>query len=343
MRALCTLRRFVFLVLGLSVLSPVYAGEVLDAVKARGVLRCGVSEGIAGFSEKDATGRWRGLDADFCRAVAAAVLGDPERVEFLPLKASTRFPALQGRKIDLLARNTTWTFAREVALRLQFPAVLFYDGQGFMVPAGSGISRPADLHGASVCVEKGTTHERRLVPYFAARGLSVTPLVIDSAHEVADAFFAGRCRAYMSDASRLAAVRLAAPGGSASVEILPERISVEPLAPVVLDGDREWVSVVRWVVYALVMAEEHGATRDNLDAVLAGGLTPLSRLPAQERAVLSLGLGISPGWASRAIKAVGNYGEMYERNLGSGSPLRIERGPNRLWSQGGLLYAPPID
>lgn len=341
-----TMRRWclgAILVLLTSVLPPLQAGEILEAVKSRGTLRCGVSEGVAGFSEKDAAGRWRGLDADFCRAVAAAVLGDPERVEFVPLKASTRFPALQARRIDLLARNTTWTFTREVALGLQFPAVLFYDGQAFMVPAGSGLTKPTDLNGATVCVEKGTTHERNLGFYFTSRGLSVTPVVVDSSREVVQAFFAGRCRAYTSERSRLAAARLAAPGGPASVEILAEPISEEPLAPVVLDTDREWVTLVRWVLFGLIMAEEHGATRDNIEAVVAGARTPLSRLIGDHRAALANALGVKPGWAIRAVKAVGNYGEIYERNLGSASPLAIERGPNRLWSQGGLMYAPPID
>lgn len=327
----------------IGLLSPTYAGEVLDGVKSRGVLRCGVSEGIPGFSERDAAGEWRGLDVDFCRAVAAAVVGNPGRVQFVPVKASTRFPALQARTIDLLARNTSWTFSREVGLRLQFPAVLFFDSQGFVVPAGSGIKSPLDLHGATVCVEKGTTHERNLTSYFATRDLSVTPLVIDSAQEVAEAFHAGRCRAYTSDASQLAAVQLHAPGGPQSVEILPERISKEPLAPVVWGGDPEWPTVIRWVLYVLILAEEYGASQDNVEAVVAGGRTPLSRLVGAERAVLSRALGIAPGWALRAVKAVGNYGEMFERNLGSGSPLKIERGLNRLWNQGGLLYAPPLD
>jgi general L-amino acid transport system substrate-binding protein len=323
--------------------SPLHAGELLEAIKARGTLRCGVSEGIPGFSVKDASGRWQGLDADFCRAVAAAVLGDPERVELVPLKASTRFPALQARRIDLLARNTTWTFSREVALGLQFPGVLFYDGQGFMVPAGSGIAKPTDLNGATVCVEKGTTHEPNLSFYFTSRGLSVTPLVIDSAREVVKAFFAGRCRAYTADGSTLAGARLAAPGGPGSVEILPERISKEPLAPVVLSTDREWVTVVRWVLFALILAEEEGATRDNVEAVVADARTALSRLIGAQRAVLAQSLGIKPGWAIRAVKAVGNYGELYDRNVGAGSPLGIERGLNRLWTDGGLMYAPPID
>ena len=343
MQAVSRLRLAAILFLLAGLASPAGAGEVLEAVKARGGLRCGVSEGIAGFSEQDASGRWQGLDADFCRAVAAAVLGDPERVQFVPLKASTRFPALQARRIDLLARNTSWTYTREVALGLQFPAVLFYDGQAFMVPTGSGVKRPADLNGATVCVEKGTTHQRNLDFYFGAHGLSVTPVVIDSARDVAAAFHAGRCRAYTSDASQLAAARLAAPGGPASVEILSERISKEPLAPVVLDGDRQWITIVRWVLYGLIMAEEFGATRDNVDEVVAGGRTPLSRLLGDHRTLLAQSLGVTPGWAIRAVKAVGNYGEIYERNLGSGSPLAIERGLNRLWSEGGLMYAPPID
>lgn len=337
------LQRAAVLIFLIGLLSPAHAGEVLDEVKSRGVLRCGVSEGIPGFSERNAAGEWRGLDVDFCRAVAAAVVGDSGRVQFVPVKASTRFPALQVRRIDLLVRNTSWTFSREVALRLQFPAVLFYDGQGFLVPAGSGIKSPSDLHGATVCVEKGTTHERNLTSYFATRDLLVTPLVIDSADEVAQAFHAGRCRAYTSDASQLAAVRLHAPGGSQSVEILSERISKEPLAPVVWNGDPEWTTVIRWVLYALILAEEYGANQDNVEAVVAGGRTPLSRLAGDQRAVLSHALGIAPGWGIRAVKAVGNYGEMFERNLGGGSPLKIERGLNRLWNQGGLLYAPPLD
>jgi general L-amino acid transport system substrate-binding protein len=331
------------LCLSLTLQPPVHAGEVLDAVKARGVLRCGVSEGIPGFSEQDAGGRWRGLDADFCRAVAAAVVGDPDRVQFVPLRASTRFPALQARRIDLLVRNTTWTLTREAMLKVQFPAVLFFDGQGFLVPAGSGITAAEQLQGATVCVEKGTTHERNLRDYFGARGLAVTPLVIDSAGEVAQAFFAGRCRAYTSDASQLAAMRLRAPEGPQAFTILPERISREPLAPAVWGGDPEWASVVRWVLYGLILAEEHGATRDTVDTVLAGGRTPLSRLTGAERDVLARALDLPPGWGLRAVKAVGNYGELYDRNVGAGSPLGIDRGLNRLWSQGGLMYAPPID
>lgn len=322
-------------------LSPqVEAAEVLNGVKARGQLRCGISEGVPGFSEHDADGRWRGFDVDFCRAVAAAVLGDPDKVELVPLLASARFPALQTRRIDLLLNNTTWTLTREAVLRVQFPGILFYDGQGFLVPAG--IATLADLDGASICVERGTTHQRNLKTYFAAKGWSVKPLIIDSAPEAAAALFAGRCRAYTSDASLLAAMRLRASDRDAFL-ILPERISREPFSPAVWGGDPAWSTVIRWVLNVLILAEEHGVTRDNLDAVVAENTNLLVRRTADEGNVIGRAMGIEPGWATRALRAVGNYGEMYERNIGRDSPLKIERGLNRLWNQGGLHYAPPID
>jgi len=331
------------LVLALAVLPRVEAGEVLNGVKTRGQLRCGVSEGIPGFSERDADGRWRGFDVDFCRAVAAAVLGDPDKVEFVSLPASTRFPSLQTRRIDLLLNNTTWTLTREAVLKVQFPGILFYDGQGFMVPAAAKIATLADLKGATVCVVRGTTHQRNLEAYFKARGGSVKPLVIDSASEAAQAFFAGRCRAYTSDAAQLAAMRLLAPENSPAFVILPERISREPLSAVVWGGDPEWATVIRWVLNVLILAEEYGVTRDNLDAIIAENRNPLVRRTADERDRIARALGIEPGWGIRTLRAVGNYGEMYERNVGRDSPLKIERGLNRLWTQGGLHYAPPID
>jgi general L-amino acid transport system substrate-binding protein len=319
------------------------AGEVITGIKARGMLRCGVSEGITGFSRRDKTGRWTGLDADFCRAVAAAVLGDARKVSFVPLKSSTRFPALQARRIDLLVRNTTWTFTREVALNVEFPAVLFYDGQGFMVPKAARIAKLTDLKGATVCVEKGTTHVDNLAEYFEAHGLTVKPLVIDSASGVAQAFFAGRCKAYTSDASQLAVTRLHAPGGAQAFRILPERISKEPLAPVVLKGDPEWTTLVRWVQYALILAEEHGLTRDNVGTEIAKRKGKIWKLAGGKEVHFGQVLGIPEDWVVRAVSAVGNYGEMYDRNLGRGSPLKIERGLNRLWNEGGLMYAPPFD
>jgi general L-amino acid transport system substrate-binding protein len=323
--------------------APAHAGQILDTVKSRNELRCGVSEGIAGFSEQDASGRWRGLDADFCRAVAAAVLGDPNKVRFVPLKASSRFPALLSRKIDLLVRNTTWTLTREALLKVQFPGVLFYDGQGFLVTKSSGASSIADMNGATVCVEKGTTHEQNLIDYFSAHGLTVKPLVIDSSARVAKAFFAGQCRAYTSDASQLAAVRVRAPGGMHDFAILPERISKEPLGPVVQGGDAEWETLVRWVLYVLISAEEQGVTRANIDAVAQSSQGAAWQLVSGQDKRLADALGVRSDWVVRTVKAVGNYGELYERNVGRDSPLNIERGLNKLWTQGGLLYAPPLD
>lgn len=328
------------LALTLALPPQVEAAEVLNGVKARGQLRCGISEGVPGFSEHDADGRWRGFDVDFCRAVAAAVLGDPDKVELVPLLASARFPALQTRRIDLLLNNTTWTLTREAVLRVQFPGILFYDGQGFLVPAG--IATLVDLDGASICVERGTTHQRNLKTYFEAKGWSVKPLIIDSAPEAAAALFAGRCRAYTSDASLLAAMRLRASDRDAFL-ILPERISREPFSPAVWGGDPAWSTVIRWVLNVLILAEEHGVTRDNLDAVVAENTNLLVRRTADEGNVIGRAMGIEPGWATRALRAVGNYGEMYERNIGRDSTLKIERGLNRLWNQGGLHYAPPID
>ncbi len=328
---------------------PAQAGDVIAGIKARGELRCGVSEGIAGFSEQDASGRWKGMDADFCRAVAVAVFGDPEQVDFLPLRASTRFPALQSGRIDLLARNTSWTMAREVSFGVQFPGVLFYDGQGFMVPNTANAAAVGDLQGATICVEKGTTHLDNLVEYADAKGLSITPLVMDSASEVSAAFFAGRCKAYTSDASHLAAVRLAAPpgaGGPDAFRILPERISKEPLSPVVLDGDPQWTSLVRWVLYTLILAEEHGINRGNVAAkwpLLKQRKIKTWKLAGGNEINFNQLMGVSEEWGMKVIAAVGNYGEVYERNVGRESPLKIERGLNRLWSDGGLMYAPPVD
>jgi general L-amino acid transport system substrate-binding protein len=339
-------RRFlpVLAVLGITLMSPPgLAGDTLAAIQSRGVLRCGVSEGIPGFSYQDAKGRWRGMDVDFCRAVAAAVLGSPEKVQFLPLKASTRFIALNTRKIDLLARNTSWTLVREATLGLQFPAVLYYDGQGFLVPAKARVKKPVDLAGKTVCVEKGTTHPQHLADHFGARGLRVDTLVIDSAAQAAAAYFAGRCAAYSSDASQLAAQRLKAPGGAKGHVILPERISKEILGPVVLDIDGKWVTLVRWIMFGLIRAEEVGITQANVRDGVWARRDPSGRLLSGRRDVVAKALGLSGDWAARAIKAVGNYGEMYERNFGQASGLAIERGYNRLWNQGGLMYAPPLE
>lgn len=314
-------------------------GETLAAVKVRGTLRCGVSEGIAGFSIKDSAGRWSGMDADFCRAVAAAALGDPAKVTFVPLRASARFPALRAGQIDLLARNTTWTLEREAGLGVQYAGVLFYDRQGYMLSAKDGAKTPAGLKGASICVEKGTTSAQGLAEYSAEFKLGFKAVVIDSAVAVADAFFAGKCRAVTGDLSQLAAARLRAPGGPQAMVILPEPTSKEPQGPVLRSGDDPWLTLVRWVLYALVAAEEHGVTRDNLRQRMA---EPALRRQLGSGEEISRMLGVEQGWGQRVLQSTGNYGEMFERNLGRGSPLKLERGLNNLWTKGGLMYAPPV-
>lgn len=322
---------------------PVCAGNVLEAVKARGWLHCGVGEAIPGFSERDATGKWRGLDVDFCHAVAAAVLGDGDRVEFVPLTPCMRFPALQSGKIHLLMRNTSWTLTREAVLKVQFPAVLFYDTQAFLVPTKSGITTIAGLNGATVCVQRDAISVLNMKDYFFARGLSVNPLVIDSPAEIAEALFDGRCAACAGNTSQLVAMRLQAPGRASALAILPNRISKEPLCPVVWGGDPEWATIVRWVLYALIMAEEIGVTSDNLDSKIPEKNLQEWPMLRGEQGKVAKAMGVRNDWAVRAVKAAGNYGEMFERNLGRGSPLKIERGLNRLWTEGGLMYAPPIE
>jgi general L-amino acid transport system substrate-binding protein len=316
-----------------------HAGETLDAVKSRRVLKCGVSEGIVGFSAKDASGRWRGMDADFCRAVAAAALGNADKVEFVPLSASARFPALQGKMIDVLVRQTTWTLGREAALKARFAGILFYDGQGFMVARKNAPKTVSALKDATVCVEKGTTHADNLVEYFAGLGMKVRPMIVDSTREAAAAFFAGRCRVYSSDASQLFAIRAMAPADGGGYVILPERISKEPLGPVVRDGDEDWLTLVRWVLNVLIAADEYNVTRDNV--------AKLIRDPTLKRVLgaadeFSKALGVEPGWSLRVLQSVGNYGEMFDRNLGAGSALKLEPGLNRPYNQGGIMYAPPL-
>jgi general L-amino acid transport system substrate-binding protein len=330
------------LLLCLTIWLPVtQAGEILDGVKARNLLRCGVSEGIPGFSQQDPSGRWVGMDADFCRAVAAAVLGDGDKVKFVPLSAAARFPALQSRQIDLLARNTTWTLVREAVMGVQFAATLFYDGQGFMVPADSPVKSSNDLDGATICVLKGTTSERNLQRHFAHLQINVTPLVLDTVPKAAEAFFAGRCQAYSSDSAQLAGMRSLAPKGGQAYRILPERISSEPLAPAVWGGDQQWATMVRWVLFALIHAEELGITRALANNPPPDFVISLLGWNLDEAVALDKAMGVAPKWSQRAVAAVGNYGELFERNLGMGSEIGLERGINRLWRDGGLMYAPP--
>jgi general L-amino acid transport system substrate-binding protein len=337
-----------FLLIVLTFLTSIFpwdravAGEILARVQARRLLNCGVSDGRIGFSSRDAKGRWSGLDVDFCRAVAAAVVGDPARVKFVPLMTAARFLALRSDEIDLLARNTTWTIGREAALGVYFIGTLYYDGQGFMVPRKGRAKKIADLPGAKICVTGKTTTEEELADYFGSRGWKYQPVVVNSIAEATKIFFAGGCAAYTADRSSLAAVRLNAPGGTQDYLLLPEQISKEPLGPVVKRGDDEWLTLLRWIYFATIEAEELGVTSKNV-GVKAGAEKDwkLGKFLDSKGAFAKL-LGVPPGWVIRILQTVGNYGEMFDRNLGKESVLKLDRGPNRLWTQGGLMYSPPF-
>jgi general L-amino acid transport system substrate-binding protein len=321
--------------------SQAAAGEVLNRVQSRKMLRCGVSDGRVGFSVQDAKGRWSGLDVDFCRAVAAAVIGDGAKVKFFPLVTTARFLALRSNEIDLLARNTTWTIGREAALGVHFVGTLYYDGQGFMVARKSRVRTISDLQGAKICVLQKTTTEEHLTDYFNARGWNYQPILANSMEEASKAFFAGQCSAYTGDRSNLAAVSLGAPAGREGYLILSELISKEPLGPAIKRGDEEWLTLLRWILFAIIEAEEQGVTSKSVRAKLQTKDPEMTKFLDASGAFAKL-LGVSPGWVPRIIESVGNYGEMFERNLGEGSALKLERGPNRLWTQGGLMYSPPF-
>jgi general L-amino acid transport system substrate-binding protein len=316
------------------------AGPTLDAVKARGVLKCGVAGDAPGFSAPDSKGVMKGLDADICRAVAAAILGDATKVQFAPMTTQTRFPALQSGEIDLLNRTATTTFTRDTSLGLLFAPVVFYDGQGLMVAKKLGVSSAKDLNGATVCVQPSTTTELNLSDYFRANGLKFTPVVIENLDQARNTFFGGRCDVLTDDRSSLASDRTVAPNPDDYV-ILPETISKEPLAPVVRQGDDQWFTIVRWTIYALIAAEELGITKDNVDDKLKNG-SPEAQFLLGKDPGSSRGIGVNSDWAYKAIKQVGNFGEIYEADVGDKSQLKIPRGLNKLWTAGGLMYAPPI-
>jgi general L-amino acid transport system substrate-binding protein len=314
--------------------------ETITAIKSRGILRCGVSDGLTGFSAKDANGRWTGMDVEFCRAVAAAVLGDPEKVTFIPLSASARFPALRLGDIDLLTCHSSWTLGHEMKVGALFAGIIYYDWQTFLVPAESHVEQLSDLNEKTICVVKGTTHVELLPDYFRARGLSFKPLVSESLQKATEAFFNGSCQAISSDRSVLASVRLKAPGGPEEYVVLAEQISKEPLGPVVRRGDDLWFSLVRWVLFALIGAEMDGISRENVREKLNTGTNLDAVRYFNAGAGVAKALNIPSDWLVRVIESVGNYGEMYERNLGNQSALKLERGLNRLWTDGGLMYAP---
>jgi len=313
----------------------------LDDVKERGSLNCGVNVGLTGFSSSDENGTWQGLDAETCRSVAAAIFSDPEQVVFTPLTAKERFTALQSGEIDLLARNTTWTATRDNSLGLNFTTTTFYDGQGFMVDKSLGIESLEDLNGASVCIQSGTTHELNLADYFPSRNIDIDTVTFDTPDQTAQGFASGRCDVLTSDTSQLSALRLQLPNPD-SVEILETLISKEPLGPVVRQGDDQWFDIVKWTVFAMVNAEELGVTSENVDEMRKDPPNPqVARLLGVD-GNYGEQLGLSNDWAYNVIKQVGNYGEVFERTVGEGSALKISRGMNALWNEGGILYAPPV-
>ena len=323
-----------------------FAGT-LDDVKARGELICGSNTGLTGFGAPDANGVYQGFDADLCKAVAAAVLGDASKVKFVPTTGETRFTALASGEVDLLVRNSTWTFSRDNDLKLDFVAVNYYDGQGFMVKKDLGVSSAKELDGATVCIQTGTTTELNLADFFKTNNISYTPVTVADDSEAQRQYEAGACDSFTTDASGLAATR-AAMADPASHIILPEIISKEPLGPVVRHGDNQWGDVVRWTYYALVIAEEKGITKANLDEVASKAEADASADPEIKR-LLGLGdndmgkmFGLDKDWARRAIAANGNYGEIFEANIGTATPIGLARGLNALWTQGGLQYAPPL-
>jgi general L-amino acid transport system substrate-binding protein len=324
------------------------ASSTLDDVRARGTLNCGVSQGLPGFSNPDAAGNWTGFDADYCRAIAAAVLGNANAVNFVPLTAAARFTALQSGEIDVLVRNTTWTATRDGGEGTSFATTTFYDGQGMMVNTNSGINSIADMNNTTVCVQAGTTTELNLESVFSARGLNYTALTFEENAQLQEAYFQGRCDGWTSDLSQLAAFRGNWPaerGGPASVKILADVISKEPLGPLTRDGDSKWFDVVNWTVIATIQAEEFGISSANVDAIRAA--TDPAANPEIGRFLglvdgFDPGLGLSPDWAYNIVFQVGNYGQIYERNVGPSTPLGLPRGVNNLWTDGGLLYAPPF-
>ena len=314
------------------------AGPTLDAIKQKGALRCGVNTGLLGFSAPDSQGKWTGIDADFCRAVAVAIFGDASKVQYVPTNAQNRFTALQSGEVDMLSRNTTWTSSRDATLGSVFAGTLFYDGQGFMVKKSANITNASQLNGATVCVQPGTTTELNLTDYFRTKKMTFKPVVISELNQIEQAFFAGRCDVYTTDISGLAATRLKAPNKDDYV-ILPDAISKEPLGPMIRRGDWEFFTLVRWVLNGLIEAEEYGLTAANVDKLKAESKEPAIMRLVGTSGDVGKGLGVDNDWLVRIVKSVGNYGEMYERNIG---PLGIQRGVNAQWRDGGLMYAPPI-
>ena len=336
------LKHAVAAALALTFIGAAHAGKTLDAINQRGQLVCGVNPSLPGFSAADSQGNWAGLDVDVCKAIAASILGDAGKIKWVPLNAQQRFAALQSGEIDILSRNTTWTLTRDASLGLMFTGTTYYDGQGFMVPKKSKITSAKQLKGATVCVQSGTTTEKNLNDYSKSAGLNMKPVVFETQEAADKAYDAGRCQAYTTDASGLASIRNKALSKPEDHVILPELISKEPLGPSVRRGDDEFFTIAKWVVFALIEAEEYGVTQANVDQMAKESKDPVvQRILGTSEDTGKL-LGLDKDWAYRAIKAVGNYGEIFERNVGPNSPLKLPRGANNLWSKGGFMYAPPV-
>lgn len=325
----------------LSLAGTVNAGATLDGVKSKGYVQCGVSTGLPGFSSADEKGEFTGLDVDMCRAVAAAIFGDASKVKFSPLTAKERFTALQSGEVDMLSRNTTWTYTRDTSLGLNFTGASYYDGQGFLVTKNLGVKSALELDGASFCIQAGTTTELNLADYFRANKMAYTPITFDTSDQTVKAFEAGRCDALTSDQSQLYALRIKL-GDPTSAVVLPEVISKEPLGPVVRQGDDEWFNIVKWSLFAMINAEELGVSSANVDEMKASSTDPNVRRLLGVEGVKGEWMGVPDEWGYSIVKHVGNYGEAFERNVGKGSALGIARGLNALWSKGGIQYAPPI-
>ncbi|MGY0217297.1 amino acid ABC transporter substrate-binding protein [Endozoicomonadaceae bacterium StTr2] len=323
-----------------SVISSAQAASTLESVQERGYLQCGVNTGLPGFSSPDDKGNWQGMDVDTCRAVAAATLGDADKVKFIPLTAKERFTALQSGEIDVLSRNTTWTLTRDSSLGLNFAGVNYYDGQGFLVSKNLGVKSALELDGATVCIQAGTTSELNLADYFRQHKMEYQPVVFDTSDQTISGFEAGRCDMLTSDQSQLYALRIKLKKPDSAM-VLPEVISKEPLGPVVRQGDDQWFNIVKWSLFAQLNAEEMGLTSANIDSQKKSDNPAVGRFIGKE-GIKGKGLGLADDWAYQIVKQVGNYGEIFERNVGEGSPLKIARGINALWNQGGIQYAPPI-
>lgn len=330
------------LVATLGLAGTAHAGKVFDAVKQKGAVTCGVHTGRAGFALADGSGKWTGLDVDYCRALAAAVLGDAEKVKYVPTSGQTRITALQSGEIDVLSRNTTWTYTRDTSLGLLWAGINFYDGQAFIAKKKPGLTSVKQLGGATICVDSGTTTEKNLAEYFQANKLQYKAVVFDQIEASQQAFMSGRCQVYTGDNGNLAVLKATQLKNPDDYVILPEQISKEPLGPAVNRGDEQWFSIAKWTLYAMIEAEELGITSANIDGLRASSSDPAIKRFVGAGDDLGKFLGLDKDWAYRIVKQVGNYGESFDRNLGEGSKIKLPRGRMNLWTKGGLMMSPPL-